>query len=72
MNKVFLKHYRDDPTFRQMMREIFAEHRPVVSRWKPQATQDENVRLMEEIKFTQAQQQGFDLLHQILTGESNG
>jgi len=72
MNKVLLIHYREDPTFRKLMDEIRIEHRPVVSKWKPQGTQDENSRLMEEIKFTQAQQQGFDLLHQILTGETHG
>lgn len=72
MNKTFLVHYREDRTFRKMMDEIRAEHRPVVAKWQPQATQDENARLLEEIKFSQAQQQGFDLLHQILTGESNG
>lgn len=72
MNKVFLHHFREDQTFRTLMRELYAEHRPVVVKWRPQPTQDENARLMEEIKFTQAQQQGFDLLHQILTGDKDG
>jgi len=72
MNIPILKHYREDRTFRQLMVELAAEHRPRVPQWRPQATQDDNVRLMEEIKFAQAQQQGFDLLHAILTGERNG
>lgn len=70
MNRVFRQHYLEDVTFRKLMQEIRAELRPIVRQWKPQETADANAALIEEIKFSQAQQQGFDLLYQILTGEN--
>lgn len=67
MNKVLLNHYRGDPNFRQLMKELLA-NRPVVPTWKPQETQDGNAKVIEDIKFASALQQGWDLLYATLYG----
>ena len=69
MNQPLLKHFRESLDFQRLMQEIRQEQRPVIQAWNPQATQDENARLLEEIKFSSALQQGFDLLFTILTGK---
>lgn len=69
MNPVLLKHYQADTGLRQLLKEIRAENYPLLKQWKPQESNEENMRLLEEIKFSSAQQQGFDLLYRFLTGE---
>ena len=67
MNKALIAHYREDPNFRQMMKEMGTQ-RPVIPTWKPQDTRDENEKLIEDIKYASALQQGWDLLFQTLYG----
>lgn len=71
MNMPLLKHYREDVNFRRLMEDLWKENRPVIEQWNPQTTQDENARLLEQIKFSSAKQQGFDLLFTLLQGHRN-
>jgi hypothetical protein len=70
MNKALLAHYREDPNFRQLLKEILSA-RPIIPTWKPQETRDGNEKLIEDIKFASAFQQGWDLLFVTLNGVKN-
>jgi hypothetical protein len=63
-----LKALRDSPEFKIIMDGV-KKDRPVVPSYKPQKTMDETANMIENIKYQSAKQEGFDLLHQILTGQ---
>ena len=68
--KLFLGQLRSDPKFRHVLKEL-KDVRPVIPFYKPQDTIDAQAMLIEQIKYSTATQQGFDLLYLILTGERN-
>lgn len=65
----WLKALRDRDEFRPAMRELKDALRPIIPRYKPMPTKDEEEALVARIKFETARQDGFDLLMMHLTGE---
>ena len=66
--KVWLAEIRNDPKFKQVMKE-FRTLRPPVSKYRPQISQEANNELLERIKYESGKQDGFDLIFLLLTGE---
>lgn len=67
MSKDLIKQLRESPDFQIIMRDML-KYRPVVPTYKPQKTIDETANMVEQIKYSSAQQDGFDLLFSALTG----
>lgn len=67
MDKALLASFRENHNFQQLMRSIHP-HRPIVPTWKPQDTRDANEKLIEDIKYASAFQQGWDLLYATIMG----
>lgn len=59
-----------NPLFRETMKEL-KKLRPVVPVYKPCQTQEEMFSLLERIRFESGRQEGFDLIHLLLTGDRN-
>lgn len=66
--KTWLAALRNDPKFLQVTKELKAL-RPVIPQFHPQASQEANNELLEQIKFISGKQVGFDLIYSFLTGE---
>lgn len=66
--KIWLSELRNNPKFRQVMKE-FRELRPVVPPYVPQASSEANQELIERIKYECGRRAGFDLIYLQLTGE---
>lgn len=64
-----LKSYQGNAEFRQILEEAL-RIRPVIPAFSICKTKDEQDMVVENIKFYTAMRQGFDLLHQYLTGKS--
>lgn len=67
MSKELIKQLRESHDFQVIMKDLL-KHRPVVPTYKPQKTMDETANMLEQIKYSSAQQDGFDLLFSALTG----
>lgn len=68
MSKDLINQLRESRDFQVIMAEML-KVRPVVPTYKPQKTLDETANIMEQIKYSSAQQDGFDLLFSALTGK---
>jgi hypothetical protein len=66
--KTWLAEIRNDPKFKQVMKEI-RQLRPPVSKYRPQISQEANSELVERIKYESGKQDGFDLVFLLFTGE---
>lgn len=67
MSKDLIKQLRESHDFQVIMNDML-RYRPVVPTYKPQKTMDETANMFEQIKYSSAQQDGFDLLFSALTG----
>lgn len=61
---------REDPKFQAVMAEIYKTHRPGIPPFDPKGTTEENLALIESIKFASGMQKGFDLLFSLLVGRT--
>lgn len=68
---LFLGQLRQDAKFRHVMRDL-GKLRPVVPEYQPQASQEANQHLLEQIKFESGRRAGFDAIYRFLTGDVNG
>lgn len=66
--KTWLAEIRNDPKFKQVMKE-FRALRPVVPQYEPQETAEGNQELLERIKFAHGMRKGFDFIYLQFTGE---
>lgn len=67
-SKRWLVEIKNDPKFKQVMRE-FRELRPLIKSYKPQESIEATQALLEEIKYESGRRDGFDLIYLQLTGE---
>lgn len=65
-----LQALREDARFQAVMAEIWRAHRPGLPSFEPKATQEENIALLENMKFSSGMQKGFDLLFALLVGRT--
>lgn len=66
--KTWLAEIRNDPKFKQVMKEL-KTLRPVVPQYEPQQTSEASQELLERIKFAHGMRKGFDLIYLQFTGE---
>ena len=66
--KEFLARLRMEPLFLDLLKEI-DKQRPVIPKYQPAESSEEERSLLERIKFETGRQAGFDLYRLYLTGE---
>lgn len=66
----YQKAVRADPKFRAMMQDLAKSNRPIVPKYSVCSNVEERETLIETIKIKTGEQKGFDLLAQLLTGET--
>lgn len=71
MSKEFLQILREHECFGPAI-DLVRQHRPIVPRYSPAETREEEEQNISKIKFNTALQDGFDLALRLLTGEKNG
>jgi len=70
MSKEFLTVLREHECFATAIKFV-ESHRPVVPRYSPGGTKEEEEQIIRKIKHETARQDGFDLALRLLTGEKN-
>ncbi len=68
--KQFLNELRENPIFQAAVKEL-NKFRPIVPKYKPGQSSEENSSLLEVIKYESGRKEGFDLLYLLLTGDRN-
>ena len=61
---------REDPKFQAVMAEVYRASRPGIPAFDPKGTTEENLAIIEQIKFASGMQKGFDLLFALLVGRT--
>jgi hypothetical protein len=66
----YLKALKADTPFRDAMKKVRERSRPIVPKYTVCETVEQRESLIENIKIKTGEQAGFDMLYQLLTGES--
>ena len=66
--QVILQELRANPLFKGAVRELL-QARPVIPEYKPGQSQEENVSLLETIKYESGRKAGFDWMYFLITGD---
>ena len=66
----YLKALRADTPFRNEMKKLYEKSRPIIPKYTVCETVEERETLIEKIKIKTGEQAGFDMLYQLLTGET--